>query len=176
MLEGLDDQASDWFERESIGEERRVIVRTSDLRYAGQNYELQVPFPSGPLDANAISLLERNFEAAHLRRFGFESPGDPVELVTIRLEAVGTVSKADLFKANSVKCSDAPSPAGSRVVWMPEFSGRGRCPVFDRSDLRFGHVLEGPAIVEQMDTTTLVLPGMRAAVDKFLNLILDTGR
>ena len=176
MLENLDAQASNWFQNEKIGRARQVFIRTSDLRYAGQNYELQIPFPSGPPDARVICELKRNFELAHRRRFGFASPDDPIELVTLRLEAIGTVSKAELRGAETVASGDAPSPIGARDVWMPEEQGRARCPVFDRRHLRFGHALEGPAIVEQMDTTTLILPGMRAAVDNLLNVIMETGQ
>ena len=175
MLQHLIKQAGNWFENESIPLEGRSLLQASDLRYAGQNYELQVPFPPGPPNARSIDGLKRKFEEAHRRQFGFASPDDAVELVALRLEAVGTVSKAALRRSETAACGIDPVPVGERDVWMPEFSERVPCPVFDRGDLEYGHLLKGPAIVEQMDTTTLILPDMRAAVDRFENLIMDFG-
>ncbi|MBN8903553.1 MAG: hydantoinase/oxoprolinase family protein, partial [Rhodospirillales bacterium] len=61
----------------------------------------------------------------------------------------------------------------TREVWMPETGGFVACPVYDRDKLRAGNVIRGPAIVEQMDATTVVLPGMTARVEPYLNLILE---
>ena len=62
---------------------------------------------------------------------------------------------------------------GRRDVWLPEAGGFVSCPVYDRDALRSGNRIAGPAIVEQMDTTTVVLPGMTARVEPYLNLVLD---
>ncbi len=170
----LEVQADRWFGKEGIAEDRRRLIRTADLRYRGQNYELQVPFPCGDDDAANLGALVANFEAAHRQRFGFVVDGEAIEVVTLRIEAVGLVERAGLKLENADVDRAAAVPFDNRDVWLPEAGGRVACPIFRRSDLQFGDTLEGPAIVEQMDTTTLILPDMTARVDGHLNLILET--
>lgn len=174
IFDGLEFQATQWFEREAVPQERRVQVRRADLRYVGQNHELQIPFPAGPIAATCIGELATNFEEAHRRRFGFAVEGEALELVTLRIEAIGLIDKAGLIATQDRTRLPAPEPRGKRDVWMPEAQGMARCPVFAREDFQFGHEISGPAIVDQMDTTTLVLPNMAARIDTCLNLILET--
>ncbi len=172
----LEERAEAWFTREAIASEERLIIRSADLRYYGQNYELEAAFPAGPITQESLNRLQRGFEAVHRQRFGFIVEDDPVELVTLRVEAVGIVKKAVLEAEVEVSGSVTPAAASKREVWMPEVGGAVDCPVFARSDLRNGHAIVGPAIIEQMDTTTLVLPGMAAHVDPWLNLILEASQ
>ncbi len=169
----LGHQAEDWFAEEKIGPEARRLTRTVDMRYAGQNYELSVPVPEGAITAATLDVLAEGFAAAHKRMYGFVADGEQVQLVTFRLEAAGVVSKAE-FKPQPDAGPDASGAiVGTRDVWMPEAGGFAPCPVYDRDKLGCGNVIAGPAIVEQMDTTTVVLPGMRARVEPYLNLILE---
>ena len=172
----LEAQAEEWFICESIAANRRRLLRSADLRYVGQNYELQVPFPVSPDGDSGIEILQAGFEAAHRQRFGFIMEGDPIELVTLRLEAVGIVQKATLGTAAVVPDAlQPPKIVATRETWMPEAGGTVACAVFARADLCTGHTIEGPAIIEQMDTTTLVPPGTTGRIDEWSNLILDIG-
>lgn len=172
----LEVQADAWFKREGIDRDRQRLIRTADLRYKGQNYELQVPFPNGIETTASFDELVHNFEAAHRQRFGFVVDDEAIEFVTLRLEAVGIVKKATLRAEDADSDLPAVKPHDMRDVWLPEAAGTVACPIFRRSDLRFGHTLVGPAIVEQMDTTSLILPDMTARVDAHLNLIVETNR
>ena len=166
----LTGQADAWFEAEGIAPEARRITRTVDMRYAGQNYELPVPMPEG---RDALDQLAAGFEAAHRRMYGFLAEGEPVQLVTFRIEAAGVVRKA-VFQARPERSADASGAiAGKREVWLPEAGGFVSCPIYDRDKLEPGNRIAGPAIVEQMDATTVVLPGMAGRVDPYLNLILE---
>jgi N-methylhydantoinase A len=78
----LEAQAVAWFDSENLPEDRRLIGRTVDMRYAGQNYELSVPVPAGPITAETLKALEAGFEEAHRQRFGFIAEGETVQLVT----------------------------------------------------------------------------------------------
>lgn len=169
----LEVQADKWFANEAILPDDRLVNRSADLRYVGQNYELQVPFPSGPITQSSLDQLRTSFEAAHQQRYGFAPEGEAIELVTLRVEAVGVVKKADIQTEVIQDNQSAPNPIETRKVWMPEAGGSVDCPVFARSDLLSGQSFDGPAVVEQMDTTTLVLPGMTGRVDAHLNLILE---
>ena len=96
-----------------------------------------------------------------------------MQLVTFRAEAAGIVPKAE-FQPRPPRGPD-PSGAhiGTRRVWLPEAGGFADCPIYDRERLEPGNRIAGPAIVEQMDATTIVLPGMTARVEPYLSLILE---
>jgi N-methylhydantoinase A len=172
-LAALAAQADAWFAHEGIAPADRRLARTVDMRYAGQNYELAVPLPDGPATAETLTRLAEGFFEIHRRLYGFVADDEPVQLVTFRAEATGLVSKATLT-AHALEGPDATAAIREhRPVWLAEAAGFVPCPVYDRDRLRPGNQFAGPAIVEQMDATTVVLPGMTARVDQFLNLILD---
>ncbi len=100
---------------------------------------------------------------------------EPVQLVTFRVEAAGLVTKAEFQQQPDAGPDASRAVTGRRGVWLPEAGGWVHCRIYDRSLLKAGNVLSGPAIVEQMDATTLVLPGMRAYVEPYLNLMLELG-
>src|SRR5262249_3254120 len=121
-----------------------------------------------------IDGLAAGFAAAHRRLYGFVAEDEPMQLVTFRAEATGIVRKADVRPTDE----DGPDPRaaefGRRDVWLGgEAGGFGSCPLYDRERLLAGNRIEGPAIVEQMDATTLIVPGATATVDPYLNLLLE---
>lgn len=167
------EQAEHWFSEEEITQAARRVTRTADMRYAGQNYELSVAVPEGPIIRATLDVLAKGFAEAHQRMYGFIAEGEPVQLVTFRIEATGLVRKAE-FRAHSEESSDPDKAViGSRKVWLPEAGGWVSCQVYDREKLQAGNRVPGPAVIEQMDTTTIVLPGMQARAEPFLNLILE---
>ncbi len=170
---GLLARAAEWFEGEGIPLGQQKLTRTVDMRYAGQNYELAVPIPDGPVTAATLDQLAAGFAAAHQRLYGFVADGEAVQLVTFRVEAAGLVRKAEFRPQPDAGPDGSAAVAGARDVWLPEAGGFVACPVYDRTLLRSGNAVAGPAIVEQMDTTTVLLPGMTGQVDPYLNLILE---
>jgi N-methylhydantoinase A len=172
---GLSAQADAWFDAEGIAPEARRVVRTVDMRYAGQNYELPIVVPDDEPRAATLNELGERFAAAHRQMFGFTADEDPVQLVTFRVEAIGAVPHAR-FSAEPDHGPDASAAViARRDVWLPEAGGFVGCPVYDRDRLHAGNFVSGPAVIEQMDATTLVLPGMRGRVETHLNLILEVG-
>ncbi len=143
------------------------------MRYAGQNYEIAVPVPEGPVGPATLDALAEGFARAHERLYGFVAEGEPVQLVTFRVEAAGLVRKAAFRKLAERGADAAAAIVGSREVWLAEAGGFVACPVYDRTRLEAGNRIAGPAIVEQMDATTVVPPGMTARVDTYANLILE---
>jgi len=173
-LAGLLTRAAEWFDGESIAPGQQKLTRTVDMRYAGQNYELAVPVPDGPVTAATLDTLAAGFAAAHQRLYGFVAGGEAVQLVTFRIEAAGLVRKAGFRPQPDQGPDGSAAITGTREVWLPEAGGFVACPVYDRGLLRSGNALAGPAIVEQMDTTTVLLPGMTGRVDAYLNLVLES--
>jgi N-methylhydantoinase A len=166
-------QTEGWFENEGIIPERRRIVRTVDMRYAGQNYELSVPLPDGDIGPRSLAALADGFAAVHRRLYGFANEDEPVQLVTFRVEATGVVPKATFTPLPLTGSDAARAFIEHRPVWLPETTSFTSCPVYDRDRLQAGDRFTGPAIVEQMDATTFVPNGMNVDVDPWLNLILE---
>jgi N-methylhydantoinase A len=172
-FKALEAQAVAWFDEEGIAPDARHLNRTVDMRYAGQNYELPVPVPPGRLDAGTLAALGEGFAAAHRQMYGFVAEEEPVQLITFRIEATGPVRKA-AFRARPIGGPDPASALdGRREVWLPEASGFVAVPIYQRDRLLPGNSIVGPAIVEQMDATTVVLSGQTARVDAYDNLILE---
>ena len=173
QFDKLEARAQRWFAEEKIAPAAQHTMRSIDVRYAGQNYELQISVPAGEVGPGILDILREGFRAAHERLYGFAPEDEPMQLVTFRIEAAGLVRKA----AFQPLADAGPDPAGAfigqRNVWFAETNGFVACNVYDRDRLRPGNVLAGPAVVEQMDSTTLVLPGMVARVEPYLNLILE---
>jgi len=169
----LERRAAAWFDGEGIAPGARTVRRTVDMRYAGQNYELPVVFPDDGSARGLLKELAARFERAHEQIYGYVAPEEPIQVVTFRLEAVGAVRRADIRAHPRATAPVATALAGERSVWLDETKAFVSCPVYDRERLAPGHRLAGPAIVEQMDATTLLLPGQAATVDAYLNLIVE---
>ncbi len=165
----MEEQAREDLAREGFDRSRLVLQRFLDLRYVGQSYELTVPCP--PLGARVAQSAARRFHRAHRQRYGHSDPSQPTEVVAARLKAVGPVEKPDIEPA----AEGAEDPTVAVVDERPVvFDGRPmptRC--FDRSLLLPGNALAGPALVLQMDSTTVIPPGWTARLDGYGNLILE---
>jgi N-methylhydantoinase A len=169
----LAQRADRWFEHEAIAPHHRRLARTVDMRYHGQNYELSVAVPDGAITPATLRVLAAGFADVHRQRYGFAADGDPVQLVTLRVEATGTVRKAELFAHPEAGPDATGAIVHRRPVWLAEARDFVSTPIYARESLHPGNRFTGPAIVEQMDATTLVPPGMTARVDAYLNLILE---
>ena len=169
----LDEEIDTWFEAEDIALDRRTSIRSLDARFAGQGYELTINCPSGHIDAQAIKLLRTEFERVHRQAYGYVPEHETIQITTLRLTAIGAVNKAHFALKPNATSTAEEAIVETRPVWIPEAGGFSDCPIYDRTRLGPGHSVRGPAIVEQMDSTTLVLPGQRATVDSYLNLIIE---
>jgi N-methylhydantoinase A len=155
-FEELEGRAATWFAREGVAPGARRSWRAVDMRYAGQNYELPVPFPDGPTDAALLKELVARFERAHEQMYGYIAPEEPIQAVTFRLEAAALVPRAELRRHPAATSSAEAAVVERRPVWLAEANAFADCLVYDRGRLGPGHAIAGPAIVEQMDATTLV--------------------
>ena len=163
--------ADAWFTGEKVPGPRRSLEWSADLRYLGQNYEIQVPWSGRKRDRSAIEELARSFHAAHERQYGFSSEVETVQLVSVKAKAVGDLPAPPIPKLAPV--ADA-APCGERATVFER--GRAhRSPVYRRVDLAPHQVVHGPAIVEQLDTTVIVFPGDRMMTDAWGNLVIALG-
>jgi len=155
--------------RENVTESQMQFIRHFDLRYVGQSYELSLLAPSD-IDANQLQRLSEQFHAEHERAYGFSAVDEPIQLVNLRLTATGEIAKPRLRRLRE---GSGGVPISSRRVYFAETEGFVDCPVFDRYSLGAGDHLVGPAIVAELDSTTLIHPGFAASVDEFGNLLIE---
>jgi N-methylhydantoinase A len=173
VFDALDRRADAWFTEEGVASDCRQVRRTIDMRYVGQNYELPISMPDGLEGERLLAELKRRFEDAHRQMYGYVAEEEPIQAVTFRIEVIGTVRQAEIRPAPPAIANVDEARMGTRGVWLPESGGRETCPVYDRERLGPGHRIAGPAIVEQMDATTVVLPGQTAIVDPYFNIVIE---
>jgi N-methylhydantoinase A len=166
-------EAADALAREGVPPQRHRFIRLADLRYAKQGFELSLDVPSGPLDSTWAERLTGSFHALHERLYTFAQRSQPVELVTLRLRALGLVDKIALPELASAAGS-APSAHELRTIRL-DGARYDKVPVYRRETLLAGHRLRGPAVIDQLDTTSLVFPEQTAEVDRYGNLIVSLG-
>jgi N-methylhydantoinase A len=166
----LEGQAQAWLAAEGVEPAGRRVTRRADLRYRHQGFELTVPWPERDL---AVDALVARFHERHRQLYTYALPEAQVEIVTLRVAAAGRVRRFALPPLD--RRGRARTPPSRRRVY---FAGAGwkTCPCLDRGGLGVGAVVTGPAIVEQLDATTVVPPGQRATVDRAGNLVIRAGR
>jgi N-methylhydantoinase A len=151
---------------ENFRDDQIGVERALDMRYAGQGYEITIACDTA-LD---LTTLRRRFDDSHKQMFGHTAPNEPVEIVSYRLRGVGRVPpvKLPIFHPQGLALKDA-----LRETRKASFSARTLdCPVYQRDRLDVGARFDGPAIVDQLDATTVIPPGQSARVDAFKNILI----
>ena len=170
ILQALGERAREWLEGEGIAEDARSIAYTADMRYHRQGYE--IPVTIDPDDARrGLDALEERFNALHEQLYGFRMPGTACEIVNLRAIGSGAVPKPEL-PVGEAGDADASAAVGEEheIVFKGE---RVPTKIYDRAKLTPGHRFEGPAIVTEFDSTTVVLPGYAAEVDVNFNILIN---
>jgi N-methylhydantoinase A len=155
---------------QSIERERVVFRRSVAARYLGQNHEIDVHVGDGD-DAQALQGMLDRFHDAHRELYGYAFERNRVEVVTMRVAADVPVERPAVVTSQPSPIAALPLPLGERHVF--HLGQSAAWPVYDRVTMRPGHVLAGPAIIEQMDTTVVIPPGFNARVDDWLNLRIN---
>jgi N-methylhydantoinase A len=155
--------------REQFPRERLLTRRHAGMRYRGQSYEVPVPVPrlGGPQD---VADLVKRFHEAHQRRYGHMAQAEAVEIVNFQVTAVALIAKP-AWKTFE-RADAAAKPHDVRQAYFSAGDARA-VPVFRRSSLQPGMRIEGPAIVEEQTSTTVLYPGQRAEVDEYLNVEIE---
>lgn len=158
---------------EGFGESSVRIEAALDMRYAGQGYEITVPC-EWPLKAGDRAKLRERFDDLHAESFGHTAPEETVEIVSWRLRGVGLVPPV---KQRTFAPEGVPLSAALRETRRMRFDGRDMdCPVYQREKLDVGVTFQGPAVVDQLDCTTVVFPGQTVKIDEYRNMIILAGR
>jgi N-methylhydantoinase A len=156
-----------------VPDQQISYVRSADVRYVGQGYEVRVPLPGGPLDASSRTTLVDAFEAVYKQLYGRIGPKVGLEIMSWRLVVSGP--KPDLrLRAEGPDTGTADEALkGRRRVYHPEWHEYRDTPVYDRYRLAPGATFIGPAIVEERESTVVIGPGGRCSIDELRNLRVD---
>ena len=144
------------------------ISRALEMRYFGQNHELEVGIDFDEFTDATIASMWDSFHAAHKARYNFAIPRETIELISIKITAI-SATDTPVLPALAAG-SGAPEPIGARAVVFDD--GEHEAAVYDRASLLGGHVFAGPAVIEEPASVTVVRPGMPVRVDEYGHLLL----
>lgn len=163
----LEDEAVQRLRHEGVGADETVLQRQISMRYLGQWRSLAVEIGRGP---GSLDEAVQRFHEQHEQEFAYRRDDAPVEIYQIALEAIGTTPKP-AFVAQPRTSGVMPEPKERRRVWF-ESTGWVDTPVYDRDELPPGSTFPGPAVIDQLDSTTVVPPGCRAEIDEWLMILI----
>jgi N-methylhydantoinase A len=165
-------QGRSWLEREGVPRRDHVLARSADMRYVGQEHWLTVSVSGGTITEDEVHDLVASFHDSHERIHGYCSRDGRVEIVAVRVRAYAVVGKPPVNSGRPSRPTDGLDVLmGVREVDFGD-DRRVECPVYRRNGLVPGWTIRGPAILEQMDTTTVVFPDQHAEVDTDLNVVI----
>jgi N-methylhydantoinase A len=171
ILDELGAEARSWLEREGIAESDQRLAFNVDMRYYRQGYEIPVEIEPALLVGNGTTMLADRFNELHEQFYGFRMEGSACEIVNLRAIGYGKVLEPHLPESEPGAGDSSQAVVDEDEVyfqgeWLPT-------RIYDRAKLSSGHRIEGPAIVTEFDSTTVVLSGYAAEVDRYLNLIIN---
>jgi N-methylhydantoinase A len=149
-----------------------ATVRTAGMRYRGQSYEVSVPVGAVLHSTADLAALATRFHEAHRRRYGHMAASEAVEIVNFQVTAVGQIPKPKIQEWSVASDAQLPAPAEKRTVYFSPTDATD-VPVFRRAALPAGASIDGPAIIEEKTSTTVLYPGQRARIDGYLNLEIE---
>ena len=148
--------------------------RFAYMRYAGQGYEVRADLPDGAIDSGFIDGAAAMFHEAYERLYRYRDAEATIEAVDWYLVA-SLPTGADAGTTGFSAATEAARPPAQRKAYFPEMGGYTDVPVLDRTGMPVGETIEGPALIEETDSTTVVLPGDRAAVSPRGHLVIEIG-
>ena len=165
----LSARATRWLAEEAPAVSESTIAHSAELRYVGQAFQIEVPIDPAWLEEPDTDRLRAAFHDRHDRLYAHADRAADVELIDLRATITGATPKPELKPVPSGR--GPATPAGRRPIHYRK--QRHDAAVYHRRDLMAGQHLDGPAVIEQEDTTTLVPAGFRASVDAFGNLVIE---
>jgi N-methylhydantoinase A/oxoprolinase/acetone carboxylase beta subunit len=176
-FEELEAQARAQLEADGVTAEQILIERVADCRYLGQGYELRVDVEPGVIDDDWVEKVRHDFHDIHEREYSRRFEDSDIEIPNVRVRGIGLMPKLQVPEVEHGE--DGPDEAlrYERDAWF-RIGGElkpVRTRFYDRAALKAGNRLEGPAIVNQYDSTTVIPPGLTARIDRFGNIVIETG-
>jgi N-methylhydantoinase A len=161
----LEKDAREWLADQHVDVLQTQLIRSADLCYDGQSFELNVVFPDEPL---SVAALERWFHDRYELIYGFADRSNPIRIMEARTQIVGLIGKPNFDELRPFATGDK-APVSQRRIF--EQGKEVMASVYQRSSLKSGDVFDGPAVVEQYDTTVYIPDGFQVSVDRWYNLV-----
>lgn len=175
-LERLEDEVRAQLRSDGIADEDVAVERGADCRYVGQGYELRVALPEGRIDEEGARKIWDRMHELHRSEYGHAFPENPIELVNVRITGVGRTPKIGSVPLSGERSLDKARLKEQEVYFWQDGSLEALPTAFyDRGRLPVGEAFEGPAIVMQPDTTTVLPPGTRVTLEENGNLLVEVG-
>lgn len=171
LYEEMESEALVLLEKEGVSGNQRVFERTMQVRYFGQFREVDVPWPGGPITADAISEGLKAFHRKHEDVYGYSDEKYPIELMGFGLSAIGIIPLVELKQIARGSEDSSSALKGERDAYFEEGNGFIKTRVYDGDKLLCGNILEGPCIVEERMTTIVVPPRNKLRIDEYGNYI-----
>lgn len=177
VFEEMERQGQAAIARVDVGVTGTVITRAADMRYVGQEHAVTVELPVALFEARDRTGIKQAFDEVHKLRYGYASAGEAAEIVSLRSAITGLMPKPRLEHIpKGVSIPVERAFRGKRPVYFAESRGFVSAPTFDRAALLAGNRIEGPALIEEYASTTVLHPGDLLTVDAFGNLIIEIRR
>ena len=175
VFQKLELEGAELLEKQRVPKVNMQFIRQMDLRYFGQSYELAIP-TSKRFTEKVLHQTVENFHKKHQAIYGYAVKSEPVELVNVKLVAVGLVEKPKLKeKPLHGKKPSKEAVIAKRKVFFEQDNDYVETSVYRRERLKVGNVINGPAVIEQYDATTVVYSDWTASMDRFGNIVLSIG-
>lgn len=172
IYEELERQGHNGLDEQNVPEENKILIRTCDMRYFGQAFEISVPLTNNSFTDSDIEDMIEKFHNLHAIAYGHCMKEDPIEFVNYRVSAIGTFAKPDIVKsARSAKSADKDKKMYGKAI----FDGKEHeVPIINRDSFAVGEKICGPAIIAEMGATVVVYPNHVAEIDEMKNIIMYT--
>jgi len=177
IFDALTAEAAGALDKEGFPAAEHRFVRTADLRYFGQAFEVRVAVPAGPATQQVLDDVARDFHAEHRGLYGYDFAGDStqqVEWVNLRVSGIGPIQRPEIKKHDGAP-GGSPERTSTRAVCFDATDGDVEAGIYWRPDLRPGDALCGPVVIEEFGSTVPLHPGFGARVDDYLNIIVTRG-
>ena len=161
-FEALEQRGAAMLDRAGVAPEQRRFERTVDARYSRQSFELVVPVPPRPVDDAALAEIAAAFHDRHRYTYGHDNRGEPVQIVSVRLAAIGATPP--LLIRDQVAAARTDAVKSKRQVWFRE-TGTVEAAIYDRRRMPAGLAAPGPVVIESLESTILVPPGWQAKMN-----------
>lgn len=169
ILHDMESQGKLMLEKEGIPSEAVCFRRSADMRYVGQFKEISVDLPPADVGPADLQRIEESFSEKHQQLFSFSDPSRGLELLTLKVEAIGKVPKPVLHEHLSNGGDPSKAFKGNRNVFFSEAKKFLNTKIYDGDRLKPGDIIEGPAIIEEMALTLVIPPSMSFQVDRYGN-------
>jgi N-methylhydantoinase A len=169
MFNEMRQEATELLKSENIPEDSIQHILSLDMRYVKQYHEVNVTMTQNELEKGNIESVVLKFHPEHNRLYGYslEEVGAPIELINLRLTSIGKTSKPKFKKEEHDQLDPSKALKKKRKVYLPLKGAFEEVPVYDGHKLRYGNRVEGPAVIEQVNTTTFLTPEYNILCDKF---------